>query len=459
MEETTKEKISQIVLAQREYFKSGATRGLDFRMAQLKKLQAAITKWEPKIYEALWQDLHKSEEEAYLTEVSIVTGEIRNHLKHLGHWAKRKKISSPLTLFPSRSYIVPEPLGNTLIVSPWNYPFQLLINPLVGCISAGCTAILKTSQDSEHLTEVLRKMINETFEEKYIALTSGGKDANTTLFEERFDLIFFTGSPNLGKVVMAAAAKHLTPVILELGGKSPCIVDKDADIVKAARRIAWGKTLNCGQTCIAPDYLFLHKDIKGQFIETFKREIGGLYGTDIQQSPYYVRMVNDRAFERVTEYMEDGNIVAGGQYDRNERYIEPTLLDNVKADSPVMQEEIFGPIFPILEFQDRSEVVDFINGREKPLALYYFGNEKDGWDIIRKTSSGGACINDTIMHIGNDRLPFGGVGNSGMGHYHGCESFNAFSHQRSIVATPTWTDLPFRYMPYKFIRLMRLLLK
>jgi len=459
MEETTKEKISQIVQVQRAYFKSGATKDLKFRMEQLKKLQSAITKWEPQIYEALWQDLHKSEEEAYLTEVSIVTGEIRCHIKHLRHWARRKKLSSPLTLFPSRSYIVNEPLGNTLIVSPWNYPFQLLINPLVGCISAGCTAILKTSPDSEKLTEVLRKMINETFEEKYIALTCGGKYVNTSLFEQRFDLIFFTGSPMLGKVVMAAASKNLTPVILELGGKSPCIVDKDADIVKAARRIAWGKTLNCGQTCIAPDYIFLNKDIKGKFIETFKKEIEHLYGADTQQSAFYVRMVNDKAFERVAAYLKDGNIVAGGKYDSKERYIEPTLLDNVNEDSPVMQEEIFGPIFPILEFQNRSEVVDFITEREKPLALYYFGNEKNGWDMIRKTSSGGACINDTIMHIGNDRLPFGGVGNSGMGHYHGRESFNAFSHQRSIVATPTWTDLPFRYMPYKFIHLMRLLLK
>lgn len=271
MEDTTIEKILEISQEQREYFRSGATKDPDFRIEQLKKLQAAITKWEPQIYEALWKDLHKSQEEAYLTEVSIVTGEIRNHLSHLRHWAKRKKISSPITLFPSRSYIVPEPLGNTLIVSPWNYPFQLLLNPLVGCISAGCTAILKTSQDSEHLTEVLRQMIGETFEERYVALISGGKDVNTALFEQRFDLIFFTGSPNLGKVVMAAAAKNLTPVILELGGKSPCIVDKDADIVKAARRIAWGKTLNCGQTCIAPDYLLLHKDIKGQFIETFKK--------------------------------------------------------------------------------------------------------------------------------------------------------------------------------------------
>src|SRR5574344_2406988 len=449
----------EILDAQRDFFKSGATLDIKFRRQQLKKLLKAINKWEKPIYESLQADLHKSYEEAYLTEVSIVKKEIRKHIRHLGRWSGRKRVAAPLTQFPSHSFMVTEPLGNALIIAPWNYPFQLLLNPLVGAISSGCTAILKPSPYVPHVSKVLQDMIDYTFDKNYIALVQGHRDVNQELLAQRFDLIFFTGSPRLGRSVMEAASKNLTPVILELGGKSPCVVDRDADIAKAARRIAWGKTLNCGQTCIAPDYLLLHKDIKGQFIETFKKEIGQLYGADTQQSPYYVRMVNDRAFERVTGYMKDGNIVAGGQYDSNERYIEPTLLDNVKADSPVMQEEIFGPIFPILEFQDCSEVIDFITKREKPLALYYFGNEKDGWDIIRKTSSGGACINDTIMHIGNDRLPFGGVGNSGMGHYHGCERFNACSHQRSIVATPTWTDLPFRYMPYKFIRLMRLLLK
>ena len=459
MEETSTERIQEIVRAQREFFRSGATLDIGFRRAQLKKLQAAITKWEPEIYEALWKDLHKSHEEAYLTEVSIVTGEIRNHLKHLSRWTRRKHIHSPLTIFPSRSYILPEPLGCTLIVSPWNYPFHLLINPLIGSISAGCTAVLKPSPDSENVTEVLAKMISETFDEKYIALVKGHRDVNTFLFGQRWDLIFLTGSPALGKVAMAAAAKNLTPVVLELGGKSPCIVDKDADIALAARRIAWGKTLNSGQTCIAPDYLFLHKSVKDKFIEAFKQQIATLHGPDPQKSPHYVRMITGKAFDRVTGYLEDGHVAAGGHFDRADRYIEPTLLDDVSPDAPVMQEEIFGPIFPILEFEDRQKVVDFILSREKPLAFYYFGKEKDGWNMLRQTSSGGACINDTVMHIANDRLPFGGVGNSGMGRYHGVESFNAFSHRRSVVATPVRIDPPFRYMPYKFFGLMKKLLK
>jgi len=301
-------------------------------------------------------------------------------------------------------------------------------------------------------------MIAETFDEKYIAVVQGNREVNTLLLEQRFDIIFFTGSPQLGKTVMEAAAKHLTPVVLELGGKSPCIVDKEANLKIAARRIAWGKTLNAGQTCIAPDYLLIHKSLKDEFIEEFKAAVKKLHGKQVKTSRHYVRMVSDKAFDRVVGYLSDGEVVAGGAYDKAERYIEPTLLANVSPTSAVMQEEIFGPILPMLTFEGREEIIRFITEREKPLALYYFGDEKRGWRIIRRTSSGGACINDTIMHIANEGLPFGGVGNSGMGSYHGRLSFDAFSHRRAVVASPTWIDMPFRYMPYKFFSIVKKIL-
>ena len=458
VENTTTEKISQIVAAQKAYFHSGATLDIAFRKQMLKRLLKALNEWEKPLAEALYADLHKSYEEAYMTELSIVTGEIRNHLHNLSRWARRKRCSTPLKMFPSRSRMVVEPLGSSLIIAPWNYPVQLLLNPLVGAISAGCTSLLKPSPYVPHVAKVIEEMISTTFEERYIAVVQGNRDVNTALLEERYDIIFFTGSPSLGRTVMAAAAKNLTPVILELGGKSPCIVDKDADIEMAARRIVWGKGLNAGQTCIAPDYLMLHESVKERFIEAFKRESARLHGEDASQSKHYVRMVNEHAFERVEGYLADGKVVAGGRTKSEVRYIEPTLLDSVSPDAAVMQEEIFGPIFPIQTIKSTEEAIDFITKREKPLALYYFGPEKRGWEVIRRTSSGGACINDTIMHIANENLPFGGVGNSGMGRYHGYESFETFSHRRSVVVTPTWLDLPFRYMPYKLFKFVKKLL-
>ena len=301
-------------------------------------------------------------------------------------------------------------------------------------------------------------MITETFDKRYIAVVQGNREVNAALLDERFDIIFFTGSPVLGKRVMAAAAKHLTPVVLELGGKSPCIVDADADIKIAARRIAWGKTLNAGQTCIAPDYLLIHNSCRQEFINEFGKALKRLHGNDIRASRHFVRLVNDNAFNRVSGYLKDGNIVYGGTTNAAERYIEPTLLADVEPTAPVMQEEIFGPILPMMPFEELDEAIRFINGREKPLALYYFGNTKRGKEVISTTSAGGSCINDTIMHIANENIPFGGVGNSGMGHYHGKLSFDAFSHQRSVVTTPTWLDLPFRYMPYKMFGLVKKLL-
>ena len=463
MTNTSEQEILDIYKKQKDYFKSGETLDVDFRRKMLKKFLLAMEHWEQRLADALWTDLHKSYEEAYLTEISIVKGEIKNHISHVRKWARRSKRCSPLKLFPSRSYVVKEPLGTALIVSPWNYPVQLLLNPLVGAISSGCTAVLKPSPYVPTVSRVIEEMIRDTFEEKYVAVVQGNREVNSILFEQRWDLIFFTGSPALAKTVMASAAKYLTPVILELGGKSPCIIDRTADIAKAAKRIVWGKTLNSGQTCIAPDYILIHKDVKDRFVKAFAEEVRNLHGEDISKDRHYVRIVNDRAFERVTGYFKDGKIIYGGGSDAATRFIEPTLIEDVPLDSPLMTEEIFGPVFPVIVMDDegrsfREKVVEFVTEREKPLAFYYFGKESDGWDVVGRTSSGGGCINDVIMHIANEKVPFGGVGNSGMGRYHSKDSFEAFSHTRSIIATGTWIDLPFRYMPYKMFSLVKKLL-
>ncbi len=455
---TPNKKIKNIIEKQRNFFNTGTTQPYKYRCRQLKQLQSALRRYESELCEALWNDLHKSAQEAIMTEISIVNGEIKNHLRNLKEWMKRRKCTTPLKMAPSSSYVITEPLGNTLIISPWNYPVQLLLNPLIGAVSAGCTAILKPSPYVPQVSAVIEKMINEYFEEEYIAVVTGNREVNKELLDNRFDLIFFTGSPALGRKVMEAAAKFLTPVVLELGGKSPCIVDKDADIKIAARRIAWGKTLNAGQTCIAPDYLLIHSSKKEAFVEAFGKEIEQLHGKDIQQSKHFVRMVSDAAFKRVSSYLNDGNIVFGGRAIANERYIEPTLLDNVSTDATIMQEEIFGPLLPMITFEHEEEFVSFIKSREKPLALYYFGNRKKGRKITESIASGGACINDTIMHIANENIPFGGVGNSGMGQYHGYDSYLSFSHRKSVVTTPTWLDLPFRYMPYKMFKLVKKIL-
>lgn len=454
------ENIHRIRQAQSDFFRSEATLDVRFRRKMLERFAETLDKWEGRLCDALWTDLHKSYEEAYLTEISIVKAEVRTHLRKVKQWSRKRRVMTPLKLFPSQSYVVKEPLGNALIIAPWNYPMQLLLNPLVGAISAGCTAVLKPSPYVPTVSGVIAEMIKETFDEEYVAVVQGNRNVNTALLDERWDIIFFTGSPSLGKTVMAAAARNLTPVVLELGGKSPCIVDKSADIKVAARRIAWGKTLNSGQTCIAPDYILIHKEVKDEFVRTFAEAMRELHGDDLKSDRHYVRMVNDKAFERVTSYIEGAKVLYGGNHDASERYIEPTLLDNPPLDSPVMTEEIFGPVFPMITIEGEfvDAVVDFVTSREKPLALYYFGREQDGWEVVRRTSSGGGCINDVIMHIANEHVAFGGVGNSGMGRYHGRDSFEAFSHTRSMIATATWIDLPFRYMPYKVFSLVKKLL-
>ena len=458
LQNTTTERIDALVKAQKGFFASHATRDLAFRREMLRRYEEGLRKWEKPLCDALWTDLHKSYEEAYMTEIGLVYGEIRDARKSLPDWARTRRKATPLTGMPSSSYVVREPLGCTLIVSPWNYPVQLLLNPLVGAIAAGCTAVLKPSPYVPNVSQTLADFIADTFPADYVTVVQGNRTVNADLFARRWDMVFFTGSPALAKKVAAAQAQYLTPMVLELGGKSPCIVDKDADLEIAARRIAWGKCLNSGQTCIAPDYLFLHEDIKDAFIEEFKKQLAGLYPEGTENSGFYVHMVRDEAFERVTGYMKDGTVVAGGRSNPATRWIEPTLLDGASPDSPVMMEEIFGPVFPILTFRDRKEVEDFVNGREKPLAFYYFGKKSDGWDLIKRTSSGGACINDVIMHIANPHVPFGGVGNSGMGSYHSERSFLAFTHERAVITTPSHPDLKFRYMPYKLFGLVKRML-
>ena len=458
LENTPAERIEALAAAQKACFRSGATLPEKFRRTMLRRFDAALVNWEKRLCDALWQDLHKSCEEAMLTELSIVRGEIRHHLRHLRAWMRPESRPTPLKLLPSKSRILAEPLGQALIVAPWNYPVQLLLNPLVGAISAGCTAMLKPSPYTPTVARTIEAMIREIFDEEYVAVVQGNREVNRKLFEMRWDVIFFTGSPDLGRQVMEAAERHLTPVVLELGGKSPCIVDRGADIDVAARRIAWGKTLNAGQTCIAPDHLLIHRSLQEPFVKAYKEALQRLHGEDARQSPHYVRLVNDRAFERVAGYIPQGKVLVGGRTDAAERYIEPTLLAEVDPAAPVMREEIFGPVLPMLTFERIDEAVEFVTGREKPLALYYFGPEAAGREVLRRTSSGGACLNDTIMHIANDQLPFGGVGNSGMGHYHGRESFEAFSHRRAVVITPKRFDLPFRYPPYRGFRWVKRIL-
>lgn len=458
IQNSSTEYISQIISSQREFFRSGTTLDVEFRKEMLRRLLDGIRKWEKPLAEALWSDLHKSNEEAYMTEFGILYGEIHNHLKHLSSWAKPKRAGGSLKTFPSSSKVMSEPLGNTLIIAPWNYPVQLLLNPLIGAISAGCTALLKPSPYTPNVAQTLEEMVADTFDENYIAVVQGNRDVNRFLLDQSFDLIFFTGSPVLGREVMAAAAKNLTPVVLELGGKSPCIVDKEADIKVSAKRIAWGKSLNAGQTCIAPDYLLVHEDIKEEFVAELQKAFTELLTSEPRQAKHFVRIVSDKAFDRLVGYLKDGVIRFGGEHNREERFIAPTLLEDVSPAAPVMQEEIFGPIFPLLTFEEMNEAIDFVTEREKPLALYYFGSKRKGKEVLRRTSSGGACINDVIMHIANENTPFGGVGNSGMGSYHGKESFDAFSHRKSVLSTSTCIDPPFRYMPYKLFSLIKKLM-
>lgn len=439
-------------------FATHRTKNIEFRLEQLKKLREAIKRYEPKIAEAIWVDLHRPPEETYMTEISTVLKEINHHIRHLRRWAKPQKVCTPLRLFPSKSRVIYEPLGIALIIAPWNFPFQLLMNSLVGAISSGCCAILKASPYTPTIAKVIEEIVRRTFSDDYIGFAQGNRDVNIFLLEQRFDIIFFTGNAELGQKVMKAAAEHLTPVVLELGGKCPCIVDCDANVDVAATRIAWGKTLNAGQICISPDYLFIHRSLKREFIVKFIEAIAKMHGNNCQESSNYSRIVNRRSVERLKELLKGTNIICGGEVNEPDRYIAPTLVDGVDSEHPIMRQEIFGPILPLLTFDDINEPISYINSREKPLAMYYFGSAERGKDVLRRTTSGGACINDTILHIANHHLPFGGVGKSGTGRYHGKESFLVFSNRRAVFSSPTWFDISTRYPPFMHFGLLRKLL-
>ena len=446
MEDTS---LPTLLESQKKFFASGKTRAVAFRQEALKKLRSAILMHEAELYEALHNDLHKSPFESYASEIGFVLEELRFHLKNVKRWARPKAVSSSVVSFPARAKITHEPLGTVLVIAPWNYPFQLLMAPLIGAISAGNTVILKPSEIAENTAAVIEKMINSSFEKDYIRVVTGGVQVAQTLLELKFDHIFFTGSPRVGKIVMQAAAKQMVPVTLELGGKSPCIVDETAPLKLTARRIVWGKLLNAGQTCIAPDYIFVHEKVKDRLVKEMVAAIKKAYGEDASQSPDYPRIISRANMERLAALLQGANIVYGGRYNKEEKYFEPTILDPVTFDLPVMQQEIFGPLFPVLTYRDPEEVIARINARPRPLALYVFSKDRRFCKkMVDRIPAGGVTVNDTLMHIVSNKLPFGGVGNSGIGKYHGYYSFQTFSNAKPVVRRGTWLDVPVRYAPY-----------
>jgi len=447
---SSKVDVKSIINAQREFFNTHRTKNVEFRIAMLEKLKQGITKYEKDIIDALNKDLKKSEFESYETEIGIILEEIRLHIKNTKSWSKSQKVKTPLTLFPGKSFVVSEPYGLTLILAPWNYPFQLLMAPLIGAISAGNCVALKPSEISEHTAHIIGHIMSETYDPNYIYTFIGGVDLNKQILQECYDYIFFTGGPVFGKIVMQSAARNLTPVTLELGGKSPCIVEDDANIDLSAKRITWGKYLNAGQTCIAPDYIMAQRSITKELLERIKKYIKIFYGEDPSKSPDYPRIITDNHFARLVNFLKDGTIYFGGENNEKERYIAPTILTGVHPKKFIMQEEIFGPILPIIEYDHLEEAIDFVNKRPRPLAQYFFSENKEKQKIIlEKTSFGGGCINDTVVHFINPYMPFGGVGSSGMGGYHGKKSFDTFTHNKSILKSSTLFDNPLKYAPYK----------
>ncbi|MFD2612265.1 aldehyde dehydrogenase [Paenibacillus gansuensis] len=454
--------ISEVVQRQRDYYASGRTRDIRQRLAHLETLRSGILRYEPMILEALQKDLNKIGLEAYMTEIGFLLEEIKFTMKHLRKWAKPKRVKTAMTHFGSKGRIVPEPYGTALIIAPWNYPFQLALAPVIGAIAAGNTVVLKPSELTPAVSAVLKSMVHELYgNPDFMAVVEGGAETSTELLEQKFDYIFFTGSVPVGKIVMEAAAKQLIPLTLELGGKSPCIVHHDADLKLAARRIAFGKFTNAGQTCIAPDYLFVHEDIHNAFREQFTACIREFYGENPLNNPNYVRIVSERHFNRLVSFIEQGSVTAGGTSDKEKLTIAPTLLENVSWEAPVMQEEIFGPILPVFPYRDLNDVIQRVNSRPKPLALYLFTVNNDVQnEIIKRVPFGGGSINDTLMHIATPYLPFGGVGESGMGSYHGESSFRAFSHYKSVLKQTNRFDLSFRYPSAKNgLAIMKRLLK
>lgn len=437
---------NSLVAKQNAYFRTERTKDLTFRIDALQKLRTAIKNNEKNLMDALRADLNKSEFDAYTSEIGFVLEELRFTIKHLRSWVKPRRVKTPLTHIGSTSYIYSEPHGVTLVIAPWNYPFQLAIAPLIGAIAAGNCAVIKPSELTPKTSELLGKLIRELFSDEYIAVVQGGVETSQALLREPFDYIFFTGSVPVGKVIMEAAAKNLTPVTLELGGKSPCIVHEDANIKLAAKRIAWGKFTNAGQTCIAPDYLYVHKNRKDQFLQQFRETTIELYGQQPLNNPDFTRIVSERHFTRLSSFLDNGNQFMGGKTNKEKLTIEPTVLTDITWDDPIMQDEIFGPILPILEYSDLDEVIDGIHRHPKPLALYIFTESPNiQQDMLNRVSFGGGCVNDTVYHFVSPYLPFGGVGNSGIGAYHGKGNFDTFSHNKSVLKQTTLFDIPFRY--------------
>lgn len=431
------------------------------RKEKLQDLKRVIKKYEDEILEALKKDLNKSFFEGYETEVGIVLEEINYTLKHLNKWVKAKRVKTPIFHFPATSYIYQEAYGKVLIMSPWNYPFQLTIAPLVGAIAAGNRVVVKPSEYSNNTASIIEKILNEVFSQDEVKVVRGGRAVNQDLLKQKYDYIFFTGSPTVGKIVMEAAAKHLTPVTLELGGKSPCIVDNSAKVKLAAKRIVWGKFLNAGQTCVAPDYLLVHQDIKDELVKEMIDYIKEFYGNSPIDNPDYPKIINKKHFERINRLIENEDIITGGNYNEQTMKIAPTILDKINWQSPVMQEEIFGPVLPIMEFDNLNQVIEMIGAQPKSLALYFFTTSKENEKkILSNISFGGGCVNDTIIHLSNSNLPFGGVGNSGMGQYHGKASFDTFSHPKSIIKKSNLIDIYLRYPPFKnHLKLLKKFLK
>ena len=452
--------VESIVLSQRNYFHTNATKDISFRKDNLEKLLKAIMENQESIYDALKKDLNKSEQESYLTEVSIVTGAIKNAIHAIDKWARPTKIKTPIHLFPAKSYVVKDPYGVILILSPWNYPFGLALTPLIGAMAAGNCAILKTSKNSPNTSAIIAKIINKTFETRYIYAVED-QTSYDDILSCSYDYIFFTGSERVGRIVMRAASEKLIPVSLELGGKSPCIVDKSANIKLAAKRIIWGKIINAGQTCVAPDYLVIHEDVKQAFIEEAKKYILQ-FVRDPFDNANYPKIINLHHFIRLKNLIRNEKDVIGGKYDDRQNKIEPTLFINATFESDIMKDEIFGPILPIITYKNLDSIIDIIKNRPKPLSCYIFGQDVSFIEkMVRELSFGGGCINDTIMQLANENLPFGGVGGSGMGNYHGKYSFDTFSHHKSILMTRSRFDIPFRYPPYtdKKLKTLRSILK
>lgn len=444
--------IEQKFYDSKAFFNTQQTKDISFRKEQLKKLSKAIKSYESDILEALYTDLGKNKVEAYATEIGITLKSIKNARKELKNWTKTKNVDTPLYLFPTKSYIKKEPYGTVLIIAPFNYPFQLVFEPLIGAIAAGNTAIIKPSELTPNVARVIKRLINETFDANYIEVIEGGIEETQTLIHLPFDYVFFTGSENVGKIVYQAASENLVPVTLEMGGKSPVIVDETANIKVASERICFGKFTNAGQTCVAPDYILVHESVKDDLITALSKTLREFYGQNIQQSPDYGRIVNLKHYHHLTSLLNSAqmNIVFGGHSDEDERYIEPTLLDHVTNDSAIMQEEIFGPILPILTYQSLDEAIAFIHQRPKPLSLYLFSEDENATQrVINELSFGGGAINDTLMHLANPKLPFGGVGASGMGRYHGKYSFDTFTHEKSYIFKSTRLESGVHLPPYK----------